>query len=396
MKFIIIQFISITVIISVGLRYIPKWPVVIPWYKKFILTSKNTNGTTLHIRSYKTGNILYNIHCIAGKTLVACGLKQRHHKQDLMMDTLLAFRGREVFGEKNLHGQCSQFPDYGNYRIFKLRGMQITVNIKQIQTFDSNNFKYHIKLSIYDDSTALSAMDNPVRIQRPKKLCQKIFHRHVPGNINMNYIVRHQLQPPFSIIKAFTQIIHFHSYPFQIYWHTLTFRIIPSKYRVATIPIYSIHHHIAYLFICSEYNDDPTHGGYIDRYGIGCGLYKMPEGYNVLGDAIDPYSLTSPAEIFPNQLSRRCKKYPFWGALREFKMRHIDLTLKFSNIKFAGKRFHALKYVNMKLSIRPDKNAWTPVALPPSYPNWMAYGWSTMNCTITQNMISKYMIIDKH
>jgi len=146
---------------------------------------------------------------------------------------------------------------------------------------------------------------------------------------------------------------------------------IPVEARVVSVPIPDLSGNIAYEFECSAYNV-PIGEGRIDRYGISCGLFAAGKTVNLLGDTVDPYSRMSRAHILPSQFYGKCADYPQWGALREFRLRGFQLTMRFTDPVFTEGDFsdHAIKRVDLLLKVEPDPTALAPVALPSEYVYW--------------------------
>jgi hypothetical protein len=112
--------------------------------------------------------------------------------------------------------------------------------------------------------------------------------------------------------------------------------------------------------------------------GIWCRLMEPgTKGPNLLDLAPDPYSRTSRAEIFPDQLRGACADYPEWGKQRSFRLRGMKLTLSMDEIKFGlvsggSHSFpsHDLLGVNIHVRVTPDASATTPAPEQVKYADW--------------------------
>jgi hypothetical protein len=101
------------------------------------------------------------------------------------------------------------------------------------------------------------------------------------------------------------------------------------------------------------------------------------KGPNLLDLTSDPYSRTSRAEIFPDQLQGACADYPEWGRERSFRLRGMNLTMSMDQIKFAHGRRDLegivspdLVGVRIHVAVAPDVNATSSVPEQAKYTDW--------------------------
>jgi len=110
----------------------------------------------------------------------------------------------------------------------------------------------------------------------------------------------------------------------------------------------------------------------LDRWGIDCKLTPASRKINLLGDAVDPYTLMNRALILPRQLEGQCWRYPGWGAVRSFDLRGLELTLSVitAPLEQTKVKRHSGEELQLKARVRPDESAQSAVAMPSHYIDW--------------------------
>lgn len=330
--------------------------------------------------------------------------------------------GRAIFAASDLRGECGNYPSYGRVRHFLLRGMRLTISVKD-PTFvprprsgdggDAHSTGYLIKsfrldVSVTPDPAALSAVAEPAAYRYPPVITKaghyveecraKPKRAHIPGLGLDAYARKLGLGPPYPRIRGTRAMFRIvpkkeggvfswgmEYAPGGYAGDSLIYAPLRPANRVVYVPIYSVNGQLAYQFECTAYEvsrhngsaGGPRSPAKIDHWGILCGLFPKGSKFNLLLDAVDLYSRMNPAEILPGQLYGKCANYPEWGAVRTFRLRGLRLKLRFSDAKFTWGDFapHALTRVRLRVSVAPGPGATSPLAGPPKYIYW---GWNSL------------------
>jgi hypothetical protein len=375
------------------------WPTVQPLSRSHYFPKSSTASIALTVHSPK-GSPLYRFECnprYGGPegTIEAfeCRLNpvlSAHDSEATLFGEdpfdQLAAHSRGLVWASQLVGSCAGYPGWGTVRYFRLRGMKLTLAFKRIEyvrksktseriggshkeeTVTLRSFGVDFKVEPYRG--ALSAIAEPVPYEPPSAACGAAVSVHIPGIVDKTYIRINHLGPPYQSVKNEKKTVTIKGVAVPTDFQ-FAVRPISPKARVVNLPIPGTDGMPAYRLECSAYNV-PIGQGKIDRYGIVCGLFAMGGKTNLLLDAVGLYSRMSPAEILPGQLFGPCASYPGWGSTREFKLRGMDLRLSFSKPVFTAGDFaaHALRSVNLTMTVDPDPSALSPVAGPPKYLYW--------------------------
>jgi len=281
-------------------------------------------------------------------------------------DTLSRAR---LFGD-DVVGKCAGYPEYGAIRRFRLRGMEIVFRYSDVLFSQSRDERgvakidsFQFEVEVKSDPSAFSSLANQVDVDSPRIApsgsfdCAEVVRRHVPGVSDADYLKEHRLQPPYPEIQAIegTAVI-----------------ASGGKENAAqfNLSIKNVAGQLAYLLRC-------TIGGH---WGIDCGLFVPGKKVNLLEDSVDPYSDLSRSKILPEQLYNQCASYPEWGAQRVFKLRHLVITIEFTNPALSGGpgKEHlaspwdvdSVNKVAVRAKVEPDPMASSPVAPPPEFAYW--------------------------
>lgn len=88
----------------------------------------------------------------------------------------------------------------------------------------------------------------------------------------------------------------------------------------------------------------------------------------------DPFArLHDRGEIWAEYLVGRCGEYPEWGRVRTFRLRGMQITLTFSNVRVARKSRNDVNLLSFdfRVSVQPDASALSMISEPPPYaPPW--------------------------
>jgi hypothetical protein len=291
---------------------------------------------------------------------------------------------RAATSASDLNGVCAEYPAWGRVRHISLRGMLITLTFKPPNDSSTNSLahdipinRFNLEIKVEPDPSVLSSIAltppfelppvNPNNHLGPRQ-CDRAIPAHVPGMVDREYVETHKLGPPFPPVQAIdkSEVISAEQVPEGT--PSPQEGPIPLSARVYYMAILDTDGKLAYQFECSDYVGDKK----IDRYGILCGLFAAESQIDLLEDGVDPYSRMDRAQILADQLNGKCASYPEWGAVRHFRLRGFELTLKASNAELVRGDFrdHAIKKVKLQVSVRPDSSATSPIAEPSKYIDW--------------------------
>jgi hypothetical protein len=222
---------------------------------------------------------------------------------------------------------------------------------------------FRFTVDIASDPAAASMIAEPVPFAPPpaKKIanpylflpdCRTVIPQHVPGVVSEAYIRRHNLQPPFPVIRPAEAEATF----------------VGQKPGILRLNVLGEDGKPAYEVACAAGREEAGP----DQWGIGCRLHRAVDDFDLLSDAVNPYSQMNPALIRSEQLHGTCEEYAQWGAKREFKLRGMRLTLQPSDPTFApgGYAIDALQTIRLTVKVERDVTATSPVAQPSRYISW--------------------------
>lgn len=259
--------------------------------------------------------------------------------------------------------ECAEYPEFGAIRHIRLRGMQIVFRYSDV-VFSGQNYSngapivksFRLDITVTPDPEAVSSIANQVGVERPRVLaggkvdCKRVVRRHIPGVVTGEYVEREGLRPPYKEVRAVQKEAI----------------IGVQGANQLVLPIESVTGEKAYSLRCS----------YQGTRGIDCGLFMPGKNLNLLSDSVDPYSGLPRSLFRPEQLYSSCARYPEWGTLRAFRLRHLKITLRFSNPELSSGskapdgRTDTITNVQVSVHVEPDQSASSSVAGPPRYAYW--------------------------
>lgn len=337
-------------------------------------------------------------------------------------------RGRGLVSADEIWSTCGDYPEYGRVRRFRLRGMVLTLDFKHVGFVTERKGaasgspivhaikSFELDVSVSQDPTALSAVAEPAAYRAPPMVkpvdalapevdcAAKPEPSHVPGVVTHSYATHLGLGPPFPMVQPVRAQFKITPDPQGgvFSWGTdnapqgysgvyLPYAPLKPRNRVVYLPIYGASGQLAYELECTAYEDPEgsveveahPSPAKIDRWGILCGLFARGSSFNLLLDAVDPYSRMNPAEILPGQLYGVCAGYPDWGTKRAFRLRGLRITMRFADPRFTQGDFsvHALTSVDLTVSASPDHAATSPLARAPKYIYWGVDPLRTGSCS---------------
>lgn len=384
-----------------------KWPEVEPLHRSFYFPDATHARVELTIEG-RDKKALYRLKCepgyvVGGDTidLFECLVDEAGFNrteswepyESLLNEDPIEVRAatnRAEIWASQLKDTCADYPEYGRVRNFRLRGMKLTLEIKDIELAMRANptigaepreipvlRRFGLDVSVSPDREAVSAVAEPPPFRHPCAQagtaffapavcrCDKVLAAHIPGVVTEDYFRQNELGPPFPQVVPARR--------------TLTLPVSTSEERDVYFPIFDASGKLAYEFECSAYTvgggevEGRRHPPAIDRWGIYCGMFAAGrKDVDLLGDAVDPYSRMAMAQILPDQIYGKCGQYPQWGGRREFRLRGFKLSMEFKNPVFVRGDFaeHAIERVTLDLRVQPDPTATSPVALAPEYIYW--------------------------
>jgi hypothetical protein len=305
------------------------------------------------------------------------------------LDNMVA-HGRGQLSSYELEKACASYPEHGSTRTFRLRGMKLTIRVKDVEFAQSPNphipaqvirgiHSLSLEVSVTSDATAISAVAEPVPYAPPRLKnsldpwsdipdCSTVIPAHVAGELTDAFIVQQGLSGPFPLVTPEEKSLQLEANKMQGHDFAFPGYPMPPKARMFSFPILGPEGNRVYDFACSGY----TTGGRFQRYGIVCGLFLPEKEFNLLADGVDLYSRMNPSQILPDQLYAGCADYPGWGTRRVFRLRGMRLTMLLSNPVFVSGDFgdRALASLRLHVQIEPDSSVTSPVAKPPTVVYW--------------------------
>jgi hypothetical protein len=332
-----------------------QWPAIVPIAKTFEFPEAERARAELRIVN-SSGEAAYVLRCI-GSDLIdeyleifeytgdfECSLTSLYsedHYGTLLTENprqehLWESRGRFFWSE--LTGVCGQYSEYNTTRHFRLRGMELKLQITDMQFNPPDNKtdpeghhamkSFRFSVSAKPDMTALSAIAEPVPFEPQyldkKPWCGLLREKHVAGRVTKKYIQKNALEQKVVEVRPASKT-----------------RVLPGPdedFRPADVrllgsdigfymPIRDHNKRVVYEFEC-------TFVVPIVRWGISCGLFAAGKKINLLEDSTDPYSRSDRGSFFPEQLMDKCADYPDWGATRVYRLRGFRLVIRLTNPKF--------------------------------------------------------------
>jgi hypothetical protein len=293
---------------------------------------------------------------------------------------------RECVWVWQLAEKCSDYPDFGRERVFRLRGMKLTLNFRNVEvspqttTSDAILKSFDLSVSVQKDESAISSIAAPSPFEAPAA------DAHGCDSIKRNTEEQVQIPSRYPTVRRT-------EFDFNFPVRTPS----PDGPRNAHTPdwahsILAEDGNLAYQFSCrvdegTRESITPTiipgpryakEGIGIGDSGIWCRLLEAgKQTPNLLDLTLDPYSRTSRAEIFPDQLRGACADYPDWRRQRSFRLRGMKLTIVMEGIKFgrdeldlAGLPVPDLIGVKIHVEVTPDSSATTSAPERVKYADW--------------------------
>ncbi len=272
--------------------------------------------------------------------------------------------------------------------MFRLRGMKLTMVFRNVQTsLDDDNVypalkSFDLSVSVHGDETAISSIAAPSPFDA---FGSPESDPHGCESVKTNTEERVQVPSHYPAIRK-TEF----SFKFPVDAPAPN-GSNNSDNPVWTRSILGEDGRAAYEFSCL---DDGTpvsstatvipgpryakEGIGIVNSGIWCRLLEPgTKGPNLLDLTPDPYSRTSRAEVFPDQLRGACADYPEWGNQRSFRLHGMKVTMFMDEIKFgrtevdlAGFPSPDLIGVKIHVTVAPDPLATSPAPEQVKYADW--------------------------
>jgi hypothetical protein len=282
-------------------------------------------------------------------------------------------RGRFLWPE--VLGSCGRYPEYGRIRNFRLRGMQLTLEIANTPpvptaTAPDEIKSFRLRGQVQPDPTAYSTIAAPVPFDEsdvPRNRCDEVRAKHVRGIVTREFVKQSGLTPPFPpVVHAQKKSI----LPGQNTHFDFADKPLALGSRGFDLAVFDTDGHVGYRFECST--TEP-----IMRWGVSCGLFETGRKINLLSDSTDAYSGMDRATVLPEQINGKCADYPDWGAERIFRLRGLRLTLHMKDPAFVPSDWdrggQGMEKVEIAVDVTPDASASSPVAAPPQYADWEAF-----------------------
>lgn len=285
---------------------------------------------------------------------------------------------RGEFYYYNLQGSCSNYPEWGRKRSFRLRGMRLQLELSDIQLVadppPGRLTSFGFKVEVIPDPLALSAISEPPAFLIPAAQsqrtdprfasCENPVPQHVPGVVTKEYVRQLGLNAPYPVVQKLTKKLQIDPSRagFKNPEFPGTFTTEPVGH-FAELQIDDRDGRPAYNFECVAYRIVGENIPQIAGDGLTCGLFVPGKNINLLLDSVDAYSRMTPAIILPQQLQGSAAKDPEWGNTRHFRLREFSLTLTFENSLFGRDEFGKPTLVRSDLTIdvTPNPSAQTPV-----------------------------------
>ena len=360
------------------------WPDIQPVEKNFEIRSSADAYVYFDVTG-KDGKMLYHFECSTPNIAVqrkiqfdytgdfSCRLwspaDPRH--QTLLVENLddNDWMSRARFFAYELVDVCREYPEFGRLRHFRLRGMFLTLALDDVHLEPKESTQEHktrlaltsfrLNVSIRPDSTAKSTIAEQPNVREPltpdvpdeadaavlAKACKQVRPRRIPGHATSKLLSSLGLDPPYPEIVPVNASL-------QVGLNSPGSLAIRNK---SGEPVYK--------FTC----DGLPNGFQSGLSALVCSLRRAEGKYDLLGEAIDPYSLQERSKISLDQAVGACRDYPDWGSVRAFDLRgfHLVVTVE----KLVPSTLHEGEYTkaDIKVSVSPKPDASAPIALPSLY-----------------------------
>jgi hypothetical protein len=349
------------------------WPIVSPVDETFNFADASKASVAITILR-PSGKPIDQLDCHSGNYddpdftysgLFDCRLRSLNPSLDtyFQYDTLLTYdpagekdwESRARFLSGDLFDQCATDPLWGRVRQFQLRGMTLTLALEPTGLADVpqewqggpsvKSFRFTVKVS--SNPGAIAAIDT-----RTARSCAGEKEMHRSGEVTKAYILKQGLQPPYPNIVPTGK----------------RFVVPVGPFKELELPILDAHKRQIYKFKCSAGSGQAG----ISTWGIRCELRSTASNLNLLGDSVDLYSEQYRGLVQAEQLSGKCGTYPEWGAVRQFKLRAMQVTLSITGelSPMDAYRYDGGKQITVAVRAAPDPSAMCPVALPSRYVDW--------------------------
>jgi hypothetical protein len=384
---------------------VPDWPRVQALTKEYHFPDALRAVVDLNVID-TSGRKIYVLHCRPGALILKSGkaftlpndadfwgdfdchlhsLYSRDKYESLLIDNPYSndeSHSRGEFYYYEFQGTCSDYPEWGRKRSFRLRGMRL-----QLELFDihfaadpppGRLASFGFKVEVIPDPLALSAISEPPAFMIPTSQsrksdprfasCDSPVPQHVPGIVTEEYVRKLGLGPPYPVVEKMTKKLQIN--PSRAGYTSPEF---PGKFttepvgRFADVQINDRDGKPSYDFECVASRIVAESTPQIAGDGLTCGLFMPGNKTNLLLDSVDPSSRMAPAVILAKQLRGPVANDPEWGNRRHFGLRGFSLTLTFTNPVFGRDEFGnpTLVRSDLTLQVEPDPSAQSPVADPP-------------------------------
>ncbi len=270
------------------------------------------------------------------------------HKQyrTLLTDNKHAIRdwdSRGVFMIEEMSGNCADYPEYGRLRHFKLRGMNLTLEVKDFQVELGSRernapwYRDRIKelafeISVTPDPKATSEIAEPTGLARPPAV----------NDCTWSW-------PTVQPIKKSYHFVDHEGAELQILGTDGT-------------PLYLMECHL-----CPTddlYDQDPSfnYSGVFDCRLTS--LYSDDEYSTLLTEEKIQTRDATRARFSPSEFFVKCADYPDWGRVRHFRLRGMNLRLEVKDLKFEPDGTIELDF---EVTVTSDPTAITEIAEPTRY-----------------------------
>jgi hypothetical protein len=245
---------------------------------------------------------------------------------------------------KNVEGVYIQYPGYGRVRKFQLRGMNITLQVKNVEiqseSLSNNNSrrikKLDLEVRIISDSTSRSDIAEPFKYE--EKLQQTI---------------------KWPEIKPMRKIIHF------------------SGHKLVAVEIGDDREVPLYLLQCLlNPNDDDSNSAFNFSGDFECRLssfYDNRQSTLLTENLYPTRDWESRGRFLIEEITGKCADYPDYGKIRKFRLRGMNLTLKIIDLNLVintdenGKKYEAIENLDLEVSIVSDSTAISEIAEPTKF-----------------------------
>jgi hypothetical protein len=249
---------------------------------------------------------------------------------------------------KRVEGVCIKYPGYGRTRRFKLRGMDLIIEIDDFKMQDSSHGKKGVSrermkeldftVIVKRDPKAVSNTAEPLRYDDP--------------------LYREIIWPP---ITPFRKVVHFEG-------HQRTQVEICGKDGA---PLYVL---LCYLNP-SDVDSDSDKFDYSGDFECRLiSLYDNRQSTLLTENLYPTRDWQSRGRFLIAEITGKCADYPDYGRVRNFKLRGMSLTLALSDLKIIADSTNSgnklrdyLKELNLEINVVADSSAVSEIAEPSRY-----------------------------